>query len=71
MSDLEFFAVIVKARIMILQQTLALILVFSTYEALAQLKCENHTLPDGSTCPPGHIDHVRLGNFIFLNNNNI
>ena len=74
---LESFAVNAKARIMI-YQSLALILVFSTCGAFAQFKCENHTLPDGTYCPDdGQVDHVRffifnyLGSLIFLKINTI
>ena len=63
LSDLEFFAVKAKARIMI-QQSFALILLFSAYGAFAQFGCENHTLPDGTSCPnDGQIDHVRFFTF--------
>merc|ERR1711936_279631 len=51
-------AVKAKAKIMI-QQSCALILLFSTYGAFAQFGCDNNTLPDGSSCPnDGHIDHT-------------
>merc|ERR1712004_742417 len=51
-------AVNAKTRIM-MYQSLALILVFSTCGAFAQFKCENHTLPDGTYCPEdGQIDHT-------------
>merc|ERR1712020_609266 len=51
-------AVNAKTTIM-MYQSLALILVFSTCGAFAQFKCENHTLPDGTYCPEdGQIDHT-------------
>merc|ERR1711874_246175 len=51
-------AVNAKTRIM-MYQSLALILVFSTCGAFAQFKCENNTLPDGTYCPEdGQIDHT-------------
>lgn len=63
---LDYFAVNAKTRIM-MYQSLALILVFSTCGAFAQFKCENHTLPDGTYCPEdGQIDHVRFFFFSYL-----
>merc|ERR1712018_1019225 len=51
-------AVNARTRIM-MYQSFALILVFSTCGASAQFKCENHTLPDGTYCPDdGQIDHT-------------
>merc|ERR1712158_12390 len=51
-------AVKAKAKIMI-KQSCAIILLFSTYGAFAQFGCDNNTLPDGSSCPnDGHIDHT-------------
>merc|ERR1712038_169341 len=51
-------AVNARTRIM-MYQSLALILVFSTCGVFAQFKCENHTLPDGTYCPDdGQIDHT-------------
>ena len=65
---LEYFAVNARTRIM-MYQSLALILVFSTCGAFAQFKCENHTLPDGTYCPDdGQIDHVRFFFFNLKNN---
>merc|ERR1711981_8518 len=52
-------AVLAKVGIM-LQQIFALILIVGAFDsAFGQFKCENQTLPDGSTCPnDGPIDHT-------------